>query len=145
MDKLFSKISRMKSNSILGLSILLLLFIGFVDWITGAELSISIFYLVPIALSAWFINRWNGIMLALMSTIIWFLSDLFNSTSYSHLIIPYWNSLIMLGIFIVFVTLLSALKDAFERENIMALNIQKSLLPQKTPKILHSLPFCPTL
>ena len=76
-----------------------------------------------------------GIFLALMSTIIWFLSDLFNSTSYSHLIIPYWNSLIMLGIFIVFVTLLSALKDAFERENIMALNIQKSLLPQKTPKI----------
>ncbi len=135
MNKLFNKLSKMKRISLISLSILLLLFIGFVDWITGAELSISIFYLIPIALCAWFIHRWAGIMLALMSITIWFLSDFINTPSYSHPIIPYWNSLIMLGIFVVFALLLSKLKDAFERENTLALNIQKSLLPQKSPAI----------
>jgi sigma-B regulation protein RsbU (phosphoserine phosphatase) len=74
-------------------------------------------------------------MLALMSVIIWFFADFFNSPYYGHPVIPYWNSLIMFGFFIVFALLLSALKSAVERENIMALNIQKSLLPQKNPDV----------
>jgi serine phosphatase RsbU (regulator of sigma subunit) len=134
-DKLFNRVSKLGTVSLIGISFLFLLIIGFGDWVTGAELSISIFYLIPIALSAWFIHRWAGIMLALMSIIIWFFADIFNSPYYSHPVIPYWNSLIMFGFFIVFALLLSALKNAFERENILALNIQKSLLPQKNPDV----------
>lgn len=136
MHRLINKLSKMKRISLIGLSILFLLFIGFVDWITGFELSISIFYLIPITLTAWFIHRRAGIILAMMSITIWLTSDLINSPSYSHPIVPYWNTLIMLGIFIAFAVLLSTLKSAVERENIMALSIQKSLLPQKNPEIL---------
>jgi phosphoserine phosphatase RsbU/P len=126
----------MKSVPLISFSILFLLCIGLVDWITGFELSISIFYLIPIALCAWFISWRVGLMLALMSTTVWFFSDLIGSPSYSHPIISYWNTLVMLGIFVVFAWLLSVLKGVVERENIMALSIQKSLLPQKYPEIL---------
>ncbi|HEX9251802.1 MAG TPA: SpoIIE family protein phosphatase, partial [Ignavibacteriaceae bacterium] len=135
MNKLINKISKMNRTSLIGSSILLLCFIGFIDWSTGTELSISIFYLIPIAICAWFVNKWTGVVLAIISITIWFLSDYFDSSSYNHPITPYWNALIMLGIFVLVSELLSALKRVIDRENILALNIQKNLLPGKNPEI----------
>lgn len=74
----------MKRTSLISLSVLLLFFISLIDWIKGAELSTSIFYLLPIVFTAWFINRWAGIILATMSTTIWLISDLIISPSYIH-------------------------------------------------------------
>jgi len=135
MHNLFNKLDKMKRTTLIILSILLLLGIGFIDWITGAELSISIIYLIPIAICAWFINRWAGLGISVFSIAIWFFSDFFSSTSYNHPITPYWNAVVMLGIFILVSLLLSTLRSVFDRENTMSLDIQKSLLPQKNPEI----------
>jgi sigma-B regulation protein RsbU (phosphoserine phosphatase) len=133
--KLFNKLSKMKLIPLVGISILLLFFIGFINWITGAEISISVFYFIPISICAWFVHKYAGLVLSVLSIIIWFLSDFFNSHSYSHPLVPYWNALVMLVIFASFSLLLSILKNVFDQENLLALNIQKSLLPQKTPEI----------
>jgi serine phosphatase RsbU (regulator of sigma subunit) len=133
--KLFNKLSKMNRIPLVGISVLLLFAIGLIDWMTGSELSISIFYLIPISICAWFVHKYAGLVLSVLSIIIWFLSDFFNSHSYSHPLIPYWNALVMLSIFALFSLLLSKLKNVFDQENLLALNIQKSLLPQKTPEI----------
>jgi serine phosphatase RsbU (regulator of sigma subunit) len=133
--RLFNKLSKMTTISLVEISILMLFVIGLIDWITGSELSISIFYFIPISICAWFVHKYAGIVLSVLSIIIWFLSDLFTSHSYSHPLIPYWNALVMLGIFASISLLLSTLKNVFDRENTMALNIQKNLLPQKNPEI----------
>lgn len=39
----------------------LLLFVGVGDYITGIELNISIFYLLPISLIIWFVNMRAGV------------------------------------------------------------------------------------
>ena len=49
--------------------LLLLLLVGWVDYLTGYELGFFVFYTVPIGLAAWYLGRWPGIGLALGATI----------------------------------------------------------------------------
>jgi serine phosphatase RsbU (regulator of sigma subunit) len=135
MNQLINKISELNKPLLFILTSLILLLIGFLDLITGVEVSISIFYLIPIAISSYFINELTGFFVSLLSSVVFYLADLFASHSYRHPLTPYWNALVMLGTFILFSKLLSELKKAIEKENIMALQTQQSLLPQKDPEI----------
>ena len=135
MDNLIDKVSELNKPLLFILTLLILLLIGFLDLITGVEASISIFYLIPIGISSWFINEWMGLFISLFSSIVFYLADLLGSPSYRHPLTPYWNALVMLGTFILFSKLLSELKKVMEKENIMALQTQKSLLPKKDPEV----------
>jgi serine phosphatase RsbU (regulator of sigma subunit) len=135
MNKLINKISDLNKPLLFILTVLILLLIGFLDLITGVEVSISIFYLIPVGISSWFINELTGFFISLLSSVVFYLADLLASHSYRHPLTPYWNALVMLGTFILFSKLLLELKKAIEKENIMALQTQQSLLPQKDPEI----------
>ena len=135
MNKLIDKVSELNKPLLFILTVLILLLIGFLDLITGVEASISIFYLIPIAISSWFLNEWMGLFISLFSSIVFYLADLLGSPSYRHPLTPYWNALVMLGTFILFSKLLSELKKVMEKENIMALQTQQSLLPKKDPVV----------
>jgi hypothetical protein len=82
-----------------------------VDYETGPEISFSIFYLLPISLVTWYTDLKGGIVSATMSAITWLIADLLNPTIYSHPLIPYWNAVVRLLVFLVIVYLGSALKD----------------------------------
>src|SRR5260370_29285307 len=58
---------------------------------SGAELSFSIFYLIPICIAAWWGGFATGILMALASTGLWYVADL-ATTSYSHPAVPVWNT-----------------------------------------------------
>lgn len=135
MDKFLNKLSRLNKPLHFVITLLFLLSIGLLDIITGVEASVSIFYLIPVALSSWFLNEWMGMLFSLLSSIVFFIADLLDSHSYLHPLTPYWNALVMLGTFILFAKLISELKKAIEKENTMALQTQQSLLPQKDPQI----------
>ena len=135
MNSLINKVSGLNKLLFSILTLLILLLIGFLDLITGVEASVSILYLIPVALGSWFINKWMGLLLSILSSVVFFLADLLGSSSYHHPLTPYWNALVMLGTFILFSILLSELRKAVERENILALQTQQSLLPQEDPEI----------
>ncbi len=102
------------------IGIILLLVLGLVDYLTGTEISISIFYLLPIASIAWFVNRRLGIYLAILGAVVWYASDYLAGARYSHLLVPIWNAGVRLGFFLVVVILLSRLKRSYEGEKLMA-------------------------
>ena len=56
--------------------LLLVAFIGWLDYLTGIEESLLIFYLAPIAIGTWFLGVWFGIAIAMCSVIATILSDL---------------------------------------------------------------------
>ena len=56
--------------------LLLVAFIGWLDYLTGIEDSLLIIYLAPIAIGAWFLGVWFGITIAMCSVIATILSDL---------------------------------------------------------------------
>ena len=91
---------------------ILVVFLGIVDYQTGVELSITLFYLIPIFLLAWFADENLGLVISAASAITWFLADYANSLIYSNIMIYVWNTLIRLGFFIVSSWLLSELRRA---------------------------------
>jgi hypothetical protein len=86
----------------------LVLLVGVVDYVTGAELSVSIFYLIPISLSVLFVNRRAGVLLSILSSAVGLTTDFMVGHPYSHPIIVYWNNAIQMGFFLTIVLILSA-------------------------------------
>lgn len=96
------------------------LLIGFLDKITGFELSFSIFYIAPIAMASWYGGRKLGLFLCVFSAVIWFTVDLISAHEYSHKAIPIWNAFVRLGFFIVISLLLARIKNTLKIEQEMA-------------------------
>jgi len=94
--------------SILG--VLLLCIVAALDYVTGAELSFSIFYLIPIILLTWATNGNIGISIAFISAGIWLLIDVISTPQNSNSFVYFWNAIIRLGFFLVPVLLLKNLE-----------------------------------
>lgn len=109
MDKLNNSKDR-QSFLILFSGLLIALLIGFLDYISGSEISFSIFYLIPILFVTWYTNKVNGILLAIFSGLVWLYVEVFSNTVSSSTAIQYWNAMVRLGFFFVTVYLLSAVK-----------------------------------
>jgi diguanylate cyclase (GGDEF)-like protein len=99
---------------------LLTFFIGFVDLLTGEEIALSLFYLIPIALVSWFTGSSWGLCFSIACAIVWQLADIASGRQYSTMLISYWNAGIRFGFFIIVVSLLSKLKKSYEHEKMIA-------------------------
>jgi len=108
--------------------LILVLFVGIVDYITGTELSISIFYLLPISLITWFVNRRTGVFTSIVCFVVELATDLMAGHPYSHPIIVYWNNAVQLGFFLIIVFISSALKVEYERTVKLNANLQDTLV-----------------
>ncbi|MGA2542138.1 MAG: sensor histidine kinase [Verrucomicrobiota bacterium] len=86
-----------------------LVLVGITDYRTGFELSFSVFYLLGIGLGAWFIGRWYGLFLSLLSVVVWITGDFAAGVHYSSPFIPIWNSTILLTFYSIVVWLLASL------------------------------------
>ena len=107
---------------ILALGILTAFLLGATDFFTGSELSFSIFYLLPIsAVTILSGKRYIGIILSIVSASLWFAADALAGTHYSHGLIPYWNTFVRLGYFLLHTLLLSLLIRRFREEKRMGL------------------------
>jgi diguanylate cyclase (GGDEF)-like protein len=83
--------------------------LGFIDFLTGNEFSISLFYLIPIFLSTWYMNRSMGMFISFLCVVTWGGADYFVGIDYSNPITYFWNMLIRLGFFIITTYLVSEL------------------------------------
>ncbi len=93
--------------------------VGIGDYVTGNELSFSLFYLIPIVLVTWFSGRNLGLAISVIAAITWFIADALVGQPYSQPIIRYWNAAVRLGFFVLVTLLLPALK-ALEHEKEIA-------------------------
>ena len=93
--------------------------IGFLDYATGPELSFAIFYLVPIALGAWWGGFAQGILLSMACALSWQLLEIAEGSS-SAPIIQLWNGTARFGIFVITSSLLSRLRVSLFLEKKLA-------------------------
>jgi diguanylate cyclase (GGDEF)-like protein len=94
--------------------------IGVIDFASGYEFALSLFYVLPIALITWLTSRRYGVAASIVSSLVWLGADLGTGHTYSHPLIPFWNSLIRLAYFILITLLLAALHRALRREGELA-------------------------
>lgn len=80
---------------------LLLISIVICDYITGYELSFSIFYLLPVSISAWYLNKSAAVIASVFASAAWFWVDFTSGYPYTNQSIPFWNAAVRLGFFLV--------------------------------------------
>ncbi len=104
----------------LGMGLILLGGVAFLDYITGVELSFSLFYLLPISLVAWKVSERFGLLIAFFSAAIWQIVDIGSGNLYSASMLPYvWNTIVRLGFFLLPVFMIR-LNRAMQHERALA-------------------------
>ena len=106
-----------KYHIIIGL--LLTMVIGYVDYVTGYELRMELFYLLPISYVTWFVGQRIGIWFSFLSIITIVYSDIMAGKKYTSFTVELWNGAIYF-IFYVIVTVLLKLRISLQqRENLI--------------------------
>jgi len=81
--------------------------LGYLDYLTGYEQSLLLFYLVPIAIATWFGGLFAGLAISLASMLAWVFSDL----SAGIPAVGAWNLAMASAAYLVFSLLLSKLRS----------------------------------
>ncbi len=105
---------------ILTLSICGVATVGALDYLTGYELSVTFFYLLPVAIASWYAGRGASVSIAALSCALWYSADLGAGHTYQNSAIPLWNASIRFMIFVVNGLLLVALRDSLFRQRDLA-------------------------
>jgi K+-sensing histidine kinase KdpD len=66
------------------------------DYVTGYEFGFFIFYFIPVAIAAWYGGRKEGIAMALMCGICWYIADRLTHHPYSRAYFIYWETFMRL-------------------------------------------------
>ena len=112
LGKILSYFEKQSRLSVILVGLLIIIFVGVIDYLTGYEIELAIFYLIPIAFVTWFAGKGSGALISIISTIIIFLAHMFAGKVFSHPLIGFWNTLATLGVFLIIVLSLSSLKNA---------------------------------
>jgi signal transduction histidine kinase len=108
----------------------LLILIALIDYLT-ADISFSIFYLIPVSFVTWFVNKKFGTITSVMCALMWFYIESLTSGHINHfsMPIPYWNAAVRFGFFIIVVFLISKIRAL--QDNLEATIEQRTLALQK--------------
>lgn len=85
---------------------------GLIDYATGYELSFSVFYLVAISVTFWFVGRGMSILVAILSIGIWIFGD--RAAGMHDSFILAWNGVITMTFYMIVLELLAWLKSSHE-------------------------------
>jgi diguanylate cyclase (GGDEF)-like protein len=119
--KIIERLAALTKPLILVSGFVMLGMLGFIDYVTGPDLSFIVFYLAPIVLVGWFVGTGAGVLMSVAGGVVWLFADILSrSTSYVHPIIPYWNVAVKLVFFLVVNALVWQLKKSLERERELA-------------------------
>lgn len=96
---------------LIAIAFLIIVVIGLVDYLTGHEISFSVFYLLGLALAVWFVGKWFGALVSVLSVAVWVAGDIASGARFSSPLIPIWNAAILLTFYLVVVWLFSRLRS----------------------------------
>ncbi len=72
--------------------IVILLILGWIDYLTGYEFGFFIFYFIPVSITAWYGGRKSGIAMACASAVCWYLADRMTHHPYPRPYLIYWET-----------------------------------------------------
>ncbi len=101
---------------ILIIGALLIAVLGVLDYMTGPDLSLFIFYLIPVSLATWFAGSAAGMALSVLSAVAWSLADILSSHVGRNAVVPYWNVFMELSSFFLANLVLAGLRSSLDRE-----------------------------
>ena len=97
------------------IGLVLIVLIGALDYVTGYEMSLSLFYFLPLGLIAWKGGRWLGIFGAVFCTGVWFAANGAAGKTFSSVFVMCWNTSMRLLTLALFSILMSLLTESIVR------------------------------
>jgi diguanylate cyclase (GGDEF)-like protein len=94
--------------------------IGVFDYLSGYQLSLSIFYLIPVSLLAWTAGRWPGLAGAFLSACVWVSADIVSGKPFASPFYIVWHGFTRTGILGTSALLFAALRRSVEHEKALA-------------------------
>ncbi|HEY3663797.1 MAG TPA: sensor histidine kinase [Chthoniobacterales bacterium] len=92
-------LERQSKYALLAESFLIVLVAGAIDYLSGYEVSMSLFYGIPIMFAIWFGDRKSGMLVAIVCGITWWWADLLAGHPYSHVFVATWETAARFGYF----------------------------------------------
>src|SRR4051794_25800532 len=109
----------------------LISFLGYLDYLTGYEQSLLLFYLVPIALATWFGGLVFGLSVSALSLIAWIVSDILAGIPS----VRAWNLAMAAAAYLVFTILLyklrTVLRDLDQRVRDRTVALRREIAERK--------------
>ena len=102
---LVSSLDRAPRSGFMAISVMLAVLIGVVDWATGPDLSLIIFYLVPVLIAAWILPARVAVALAVVIALEWLAIAVLGPDSGAPDLVLVWNAIVRLGFFLLVVWL----------------------------------------
>ncbi len=112
--------SKQSKSFLTALEAILVLGVGWVDYITGTEYSLLLLYSIPVLTTAWFVGKWASVAISIESAIVLLVVDVAGQRHSSEPVALYWNDLSILVFFLLVTYIIASLKSAFEREKLAA-------------------------
>ena len=113
MRGLLAGLSRLPGSWATFLALVLAVLVGWLDYATGYDLHVTAFYLLPVCWASWAAGRKAGLFLAAACTVIFAAASLMTRHPDVPPVIPLWNALMLLVIFVVAVYSVTAALDAY--------------------------------
>ncbi len=118
--RLLTALEAMPKGWLNGIVLGSILILGMVDYLTGIELSLSFFYLIPVSMAAWALGKYPGFTYSVLSATAWLTFNLLSGQTFSNVFVGVWNTLIRFGFYGVVTILLAELHSALEEERLLA-------------------------
>ncbi len=101
-------------------TLVLVLVTSVLDYVTGYELRLTVFYLVPIFLAAWDVSLFWGVLISVLSGLIIALTDWVTGKPYSHEAYILWDGAVRTGVFVVIAYSFYYLRSSLSKERTLA-------------------------
>lgn len=111
MDRWAQRMERMPKLLLSAIALALTGCIGFFDYVTDTDVSLSAFYLLPVAVAARFIGPIFALVVAAASVIIWIGGDLAVGRRFPDMFLLGWNAAIQFISYAVVVMLITNLRN----------------------------------
>jgi len=105
-----SWLDQLSRPAIVALAFAIFVVVAVIDYVTGYEISCTVFYLLAIAIATWFAGAGFGLFFSMLSAVVTSLNNLLTGEVYSNHFAPYWNGAIVLSFYLIFVWLLRSLR-----------------------------------
>ena len=123
----------------MGLSIAVLAVIGAIDFATGVEVNLTLFYLIPVLLVTWRMGTGAGSLTSVFAAFVWAAIDYFGRSSLQPAI-AVWNISIELALFLSFTVIASRIRNDIREQERLNTDLQSALDEVRTLRGI--LPIC---
>ena len=110
-------------------SVIGIVIIGCIDYLTGIELRVYPLYFVPVALGGWWVGRLGAFLLAAFSSVTWAFTNYWAGQHYTASYYWIWNFLIHGGGSLGVVFLVASVRRRFELERSLSHTDPLTTLP----------------